>query len=186
MANLELGTKIRQYRKDQGLSMQALADKVGITPSMLSQIERDLANPSINTLQLISSALNVPLFHFFTGTGGPEEEYVVRRDNRRRISKSGSTMSYEYELLMPNTNGSIEFLMQHFKPGCNSGEAVQTHDAEEIGYVLEGQLNLFIDNSEVQLNAGDSVRIPNMTPHCWYNRSDKDATLLFAMTPPVF
>ena len=59
MVSLELGAKIRNYRKAQGLSMQDLAKKINITPSMLSQIERDLANPSINTLKLISSALNI-------------------------------------------------------------------------------------------------------------------------------
>ena len=66
MENYGLGAKIRSYRQERNLSIQTLASQVGITPSMLSQIERELANPSINTLKLISQALGVPLFLFFT------------------------------------------------------------------------------------------------------------------------
>ena len=51
MADLEIGAKIRKYRTEKGFSMKTLAEKVNITPSMLSQIEHDQANPSINTLK---------------------------------------------------------------------------------------------------------------------------------------
>ena len=57
--NINIGQRIRHYRQLQGITLKTLADRVGITSSMLSQIERDLANPSINTLKLISSALNI-------------------------------------------------------------------------------------------------------------------------------
>lgn len=185
MDDLQLGAKIRSYRKEQGLSMQTLADLVNITPSMLSQIERDLANPSINTLKLLSNALNIPLFRFFTNDNS-QEDYIVRKENRKHLLEHSDGCSCNYELLTPNSNGNIEFMLQHFNPGGNSGGIVQTHVGEEVDYILFGQLTLTIGTSDYVLNEGDSARLPSMIPHSWANNSTEDAALLFALTPPCF
>lgn len=185
MEELKLGARIREYRKERNLSMQVLADQVGITSSMLSQIERDLANPSINTLKLISNALGVPLFQFFTGSGF-EDDVIVRREYRKKFQTHREKSTYEYELLVPNTSGSIEFMLQRFKPHSDSGSAVQFHAGEEVSYVLNGKLMLTLDQVQYTLEAGDSVRILPMTPHIWENQSDEDAILIFAITPPSF
>ena len=185
MEHLELGAKIRGYRKEKGMSIQTLAKEVHITPSMLSQIERDLANPSINTLKLISTALNVPLFQFFTSSENAEGT-IVRKNGRKKIRTANSHVTYEYELLTPDTSGDIEFMLQKFKANSDSGDAVQRHDGEEVAYVLNGQLTLTLGQSVFTLDAGDSVRIPAMTPHLWANQTDEDAALIFAVTPPFF
>ena len=67
MANstVSIGERIRYFRQLRGITLKKLAETVGITSSMLSQIERDLANPSLNTLRTISAALDVPLFRIF-------------------------------------------------------------------------------------------------------------------------
>ena len=184
MDTLELGAKIRAYRKEKRMSLQALAEQVHITPSMLSQIERDLANPSINTLKLISKALNIPLFQLFTTSGNMDT--IVRRGNRKKIHMPNAGASYEYELLTPDTNGAIEFILQKFKANSDSGDAIQSHEGEEVAYVLNGQLTLVMNDSEFTLHEGDSVRIPPMTPHYWSNPTNWDATMIFAVTPPSF
>ena len=186
MQNLEIGVRIRKYRMEKGFSLKALAEKVNITPSMLSQIEHDQANPSINTLKLISSALNVPLFQFFTSTEKNPEDIVVRSDKRKKILSSDNGNSYVYELLTPDNTGAIEFVLQRFKPNSNSGDAVQSHEGEEVFYVLKGQLVLFLDQTELLLNQGDSVRIPARTPHFWVNSTDSEVEVIFAITPPAF
>ena len=186
MADLEIGAKIRKYRTEKGFSMKTLAEKVNITPSMLSQIEHDQANPSINTLKLISSALNVPLFQFFTTADKTPEDIVVRSGHRKKILSSDNGNSFVYELLTPDNTGTIEFVLQRFKPKSNSGDAVQSHEGEEVFYVLKGQLVLFLDQMELVLNQGDSVRIPAKTPHFWVNQTDSEVEVIFAITPPAF
>ena len=171
---------------EKGFSLKALAEKVNITPSMLSQIEHDQANPSINTLKLISSALNVPLFQFFTTNDKKPENVVVRSDQRKKIFSADNGSSYVYELLTPDTTGTIEFVLQRFKPNSNSGDAVQSHEGEEVFFVLKGQIVLFLDQTEIVLNQGDSVRIPAKTPHFWVNNTDSEVQVIFAITPPVF
>ena len=66
MSDLNIGEKIAQYRKSKDLSIRELAKMADVTPSLLSQIERGLANPSVNSLKSIANALNAPLFTFFT------------------------------------------------------------------------------------------------------------------------
>ena len=185
MENLEIGARIRKYRTEKGFSLKSLAEKVNITASMLSQIEHDQANPSINTLKSISSALNVPLYQFFTTANSAPQDIVVRRSKRKKILSSGNN-SFEYELLTPDNTGAIEFVLQRFKPNSNSGDAVQSHEGEEVFYVLKGQLTLFLDKLEFVLNEGDSVRIPARTPHFWMNNTDEEVEVIFAITPPAF
>lgn len=185
MENLEIGAKIKKYRTEKRFSLKTLAEKVNITPSMLSQIEHDQANPSINTLKLISAALNVPLYQFFTTTNNVAEDVVVRKGQRKKILSSGNN-SFEYELLTPDNTGTIEFVLQRFKPNSNSCDAVQSHEGEEVFYVLKGTLVLFLDKLEVTLNEGDSVRIPARTPHFWVNQTDSEVEVIFAITPPAF
>lgn len=185
MDQLELGTKIREFRTQKGLSIKALAEQACITPSMLSQIERNLANPSINTLKLISGALHIPLFLLFT-CSNTEENVVVRKDQRRKLHTSGKNNGLTYELLTPNTNSSIEFVFQKFPPHSNSGDAVCQHDGEEVLYVINGSLTLTLNDQAWALHAGDSARIPALTPHLWKNDTDEDVEVIYAITPPSF
>lgn len=186
MENLEIGARIRKYRTEQGFSLRTLAEKVNITPSMLSQIENDQANPSINTLKLISNALNVPLYQFFTASNTNPEDIIVRKSQRKKILSSDNGHSFEYELLTPDNTGTIEFILQKFKPHSNSGDAVQSHDGEEVFFVLKGQLILMLNQTELVMNEGDSVRIAAKTPHLWINRTDEEVEAIFAITPPAF
>ncbi|WP_001059807.1 helix-turn-helix domain-containing protein, partial [Bacillus thuringiensis] len=77
MNNINVGQKIMAFRKDAGLTSKRLAELADITPSMLSQIEKGITNPSLQTLKLISVALNIPLFNFFLEDTNTEE-LVVR------------------------------------------------------------------------------------------------------------
>ncbi|MED3282433.1 helix-turn-helix transcriptional regulator, partial [Bacillus thuringiensis] len=85
MNNINVGQKIMAFRKDAGLTSKRLAELADITPSMLSQIEKGITNPSLQTLKLISVALNIPLFNFFLEDTNTEE-LVVRANQRKKIT----------------------------------------------------------------------------------------------------
>lgn len=183
MDTLDIGAKIRNYRKEKGFSVQELAAKAGITASMLSQIERNLANPSINTLKVISRELNVPLYQFFTET--ESTDIIVRKDSRK-ILYNPMREGYELELLTPDTSGSIEFCLMSIPAGSNTGTTVSAHNGEEVAYVVRGPLTLSLNHETYILNTGDSVRIPPMTSHVWTNSAAEEGTIIFAVTPPCF
>ena len=85
MEELNIGKKIQDFRNARNTSVRELSKKSGITASMLSQIERGLVNPSINTLRAIANTLDVPLFYFFKED--PEKEELVVRKNNRKTDK---------------------------------------------------------------------------------------------------
>ncbi len=102
---LNIGRKVQQFRKKSGLSLRELAAQVELSPSMLSQIENDAVNPSINTLKNIAQALHVPLFLFFKDDEPQPERLIVRRGENRIIGHSGEEVLYK--LLTPTVDCSM-------------------------------------------------------------------------------
>lgn len=184
MDDNNMGQKILEYRKSKGLNIKKLANLTGVTSSLLSQIERGLANPSLNTLKTISKALEVPLFCFFTTTVSTKE--LVVKANKRKKMILPERENILYELLSPDLSGFIELALMKLTPSTNSSEELLEHEGEEVAFVLEGKVKLFLDNSVIVLDNGDSVRIPRGMKHKWENLYDTDARVIFAITPPSF
>lgn len=83
MENIDIGKKIEQQRKEKGLTSKELAKMADITPSMLSQIERGSANPSIQTLKVLAKALDVPTFSFLLEDTNTDD-LIVRSHKRKK------------------------------------------------------------------------------------------------------
>lgn len=184
MNEIDISKNILQYRKDKGITIKALAEQINVTSSLLSQIEKGTANPSINTLKQIAKALDVPLFKFFIGTE-ESENLVVRKENRKKIVFSKDD-NLSYELLTPDTKGQIEFMTMKIPPNEASSQDLFSHIGEEVAYIVKGEIKLHIMGKLVILNQGDSVRIPPRTGHKWENNSNLECEVIFAVTPPSF
>ena len=111
MDDLDIGSVLQASRGEKKISLRQLAERTGLTASMLSQIERNLVTPSINTLKVIAAALEIPMYKFFMG-GGADKNLVVRRDARITLGRPEAE-DIVYELLTANVSGSIEFCMMH-------------------------------------------------------------------------
>ncbi|MGN7300128.1 cupin domain-containing protein [Ferdinandcohnia sp. SAFN-114] len=181
---MDIGSKIRTIRKSMNLSVRQLAEESGCTPSFISQIERNVANPSINSLKKIATIMNVPLISFFEeDTGDSEEEFILRKN--RRIKLNSSSEKTELFLLTPtNNNRNIEMHMIVIEPGGKSDKPY-VNNAEEVGYILKGTLTLSLGEEEYEVNEGDSVYFPGYIPHGWENKSDSEVVTLWAVTPPI-
>lgn len=183
-----LGKKIKEARERMGLSIKDLAIKVDVSSSLLSQIERDLANPSLNTLRSIATQLEVPMFSFFEESKTSETE-IVRHDERIRII-NGKTNSKEieqgYDLLSPDLKGAIQMCEMTLGPNQYNSDKFNRHDAEEVAVCTEESIELHLETQTILLDKGDSIRIVAGTPHRWRNPSDKKCAIIFAMSPPTF
>ncbi|MCG7320268.1 MULTISPECIES: helix-turn-helix domain-containing protein [Brevibacillus] len=184
MNEISVARKITEFRKRKGLTSKELAKLADITPSMLSQIEKGIANPSLQTLKLISAALNIPLFNFFLEDTNTEE-LVVRANQRKKISfpESGDV---SYELLSPSLNGALELALMNLLPQTASSKEPIEHKGEEVAFVIEGVVNLYLNNEMLTLNKGDSVKIPSYGKHKWENVSSENVIVIFGVTPPSF
>lgn len=181
MENIDIGKKVEKYRKAKGLSNRELAKIAEVTPSMLSQIERGLANPSIQTLKALAKALDVPTFSFLLEETNTED-LVVRSNNRKKMVVENIT----YELVSPDFTGTLATALMNIPPHTSSSEKLMEHKGEEVAFVLEGKIKVFLDDEEYILVTGDSVKIPAYMKHKWENNFNKNAVILFSVTPPAF
>jgi len=185
-----LGDDLRSLRKAHGLTLRALAEKSGKSISFISKIERGLARPSITALQDIAEALGVPIGWFFQNDGpvpADERPYIVRANRRRRLTYSdmASTdyMGFEDHLLSANLDGKLAMGMSHYAPGGTAGDDLYTHQGEEAGLVLKGEIELTLDKDVFLLKPGDSFSFPASVPHTYRNPGKTKATIVWANTP---
>lgn len=183
MEDINLGARVRQFRNMRGLSLRELAARAGTTPSMLSQMENNGVNPSINTLKSLAAALQVPLFKFFQDEN-KEEKVIVRKGKYKIIGRPEEEVVYQ--LLTPDVSGMIEFCSMTVPPGQVSSEREMEHAGEEVAYVMTGAVRIYMEGKEYELGEGDCVRIPPQCLHRWENHEEEEAKVIFAITPPSF
>jgi len=177
-----IGTRIRTQRTELGLSLRNLAQKVGLTASFLSQIERNLADPSIKSLRKIADALQVPLFYFLSENG--ESSPVVRKDRRKRLQLPGSKVICE--LLTPDLNRKMEMFMVSVSPSHENIAQPLSQPTEECILVLEGHLCVKLGDTEHILEPGDSIYFDGPSLREISARGEQKAVFVSAMTPAVF
>ncbi|WP_042353896.1 helix-turn-helix domain-containing protein [Bacillus rubiinfantis] len=173
------GSKIRELRKTKNLTLKDLAVQTGLSTSLLSQIERDLVDPTVTTFWKICETLQVPINYFFQDM--EEESLVVRRDSRRIMELSNGNVRYHQ--LTPNKNGKIEFIMVEIQPGERSDVGLVSHSGEECGFVLQGQLIVNLEGREYFLNEGDSIHFSSSIPHRYFNPGDIPTLSIWTMVP---
>ena len=179
-----VGADLRALRKARGLTLAGLALKVGRSVGWLSQVERDLAEPTISDLCRLADALDQPLSLFFGPSNAPEDErgYVVRWNSRRVLGSAAEGLIEQ--LLSPDLSGSFEIVRSVFDPGAERTEFV-VRPTEEAGYLIAGELELWIGDRHFHLKPGDSFRFKGER-HRWRNTGDVPAIAIWVIAPPVY
>lgn len=180
-----LGTRIRGLRKRRGLTLSELARQSELTAGYISQLERNLAYPSIPALFNIARSLGVTIQWFFaseTQTAPEDQGYVVRKKQRLQVNYENGIID---QLLTPQPTQQLEFLHSRFPPGTYSKESY-SHEGEEAGYVLSGSFELWVGERYFQLSEGDSFSFSSQEPHKYGNPGEEDAVVLWVITPPTF
>lgn len=179
-----IGSKIRQRRTELGLSLQELSGQTALTPSFLSQVERDQAEPSISSLRRIAEALQVPIFYFLMDA--EQHKPVVRRSERRVMNLAGEGVTYE--LLSPPdlVNRKMEIVVTRMAEGSGGGDHPVTHPGEEFILVVRGAAVIKVAEEEHLLEEGDSIYFHAAIPHHIRNAGAGELEILAAITPPAF
>jgi transcriptional regulator with XRE-family HTH domain len=178
---VELGLKIRERRKQMGMSLRTLASDVGVTASFLSQIERGMASPSIDSLRAISKALDVPVFHFLIEPN--DHNPVIRRTERRKLVLPQQDIVYQ--CLTP-VNRKMEVVLAQLDPNDGDIPLVHHEHTEECLYVLEGELEVALADEAYVLGAGDTIYFEGPMLRRLRARGDRTVKYLAIITPPIF
>lgn len=182
--DVDLGNRLRELRKRQGLRLNAVAEMVGCSESMLSKIENNKGNPSLNLLHRIAEALGVSISNLFAEE---EDEPVVRRAGERpviEVSAPGQGISLE-ALISSRADTVLQAHIHIVVPGGRSRRAI-SHEGEEVGYLLEGELELEVDGQTHQLSQGDAFYFRSERKHRYRNPGTTIARVLWVNTPPTF
>lgn len=176
-----IGARIREFRQARHITLRELADRAGISPGFLSQLERGQTNPSIGTLRRLAEELGIALPDLFTDLQASDVR-ILRKQARPEIDFSASTAKY---LLSQKPLRNLEVYSGEFEPGASAGEAYVHGDAQEILIVIAGSLTLELDGSTYELGTGDSAEYRTSIPHTVHNNSDARAELLWIVSPPT-
>lgn len=177
----DLGTRLRHRRKTRGLTMQTVAERAGLTTGFISQVERNLAAPSLTSLTAIAEALGAHITDFLDP---PRNEDLTSRDALRELYRLPGA-PFSYERLSTSFPGSqLTAVLLHEPPGRRS-EPIR-HRGEELYFVLEGELTFFIDDTEMILRKGDSIHFSSSRRHSTWNHSDRATTMIVCTTMNIF
>jgi transcriptional regulator with XRE-family HTH domain len=180
-----LGNAIRTYRKRKEMTLLALAKRAGFSISYLSQIERNLLTPSIDSLRRLAEVLGVPAGQLMLRDSNQANSSVavVRRAERKQLAFPGSNI--HYELLTPDMRRRASLLWVEAPPGSESGPLF-SHEGEDGVVVLKGKIEVEVGNVWHQLEAGDSIYFNAKIPHRWRNSGSVSAEAVWLSTPPSF
>jgi transcriptional regulator with XRE-family HTH domain len=171
--DLAVGSRIRDLRREHRLSLETIADRTDLSIGFLSQIERGLSSPSLRVLATLADVLGVGIAALFGARPSTEAaSSVVTREVQRAELKLWRT-GISKQLQSPaGTDNRLNLFLVHLEPGGNTGDELYTHDGEEAGLVLEGEMTLTVDAETWSLKTGDSFRFASRRPHRFSNPAD--------------
>jgi transcriptional regulator with XRE-family HTH domain/quercetin dioxygenase-like cupin family protein len=197
-----VGERVATHRKDRHLKVSELARMVGVSPSLISQIERGQSQPSVATLFALAESLEVPVDAFFvkdsvsdapaTEPGAaaseaaapvvavpkpealPQEATSSQRYVVRRDARSAISIEggVLWERLTPETLPHVDFLELIYQPGAESNPELYRHPGTEMVLVLSGRFHIYVGFERYELGAGDSIHFPSSFPHRYVNPTD--------------
>lgn len=181
-----IGAHIRFQRRLRGLTLHDLAEKAECSESMVSKVETGRVNPSLTMLSRLAKALCVNVSVFFADD--QVNEVVMRAGTRPRLDTDALRQGdgVALERLAPYTENCMLQANIHIVAVGGRSDGVISHVGEEIGYLVEGEIELEVDGQRYHLHPGDSFYFSSGRPHGYRNVGEAEARVIWVNTPPTF
>ena len=178
--DVAVGQRIRDLRRSRKLSLEAVAARTELSIGFLSQIERGLSSPSLRVLATLADVLGVGIAGLFGAkeNDAAAPDAIVTRERQRAELNLWRT-GISKQLLSPaGSEGRLNLFLVHMEPGGSTGDELYTHDGEEAGLVIEGEMKLTVDAESWTLKHGDSFRFASRRPHRFSNPSSNSKAVV--------
>lgn len=191
-SDFDIGMRLKALRRDRKLSQRQLAARAGVTNGLISMIEQNKISPSVSSLKKILDGVPMGLADFFTLETDQEQKTFYRHDQLPEIRPptvhGPNACLNELKLLRLGQPGVHNLMMLHetYAPGADTGPSLYSHDSEEAGFVLSGQIEITLEDEAVVLGPGDGYIFNSKRPHRFRNPGDTVCVLISACTPPTF
>lgn len=181
-----LGAQLRHLRRLKRVTLRHLADAIGCSESMLSKVENDRADPSLHMLHRLAEALGTPVQALLSDT--PSPTLTVYRQGERPLLKlerhrSGPPLA-SFERMIPYAEGRTLNANVHVVPPGGGSNGALRHAGEEVGYVVEGTIELVVDGDSAIVSAGGSFFFRSSLPHSYRNVGATVARIVWVNSPP--
>jgi transcriptional regulator with XRE-family HTH domain len=185
-----IGARLRQQREQAGLSLRDLGGRIGVSASLISQIERDKVNPSVSTLWALVRELGLTMGELFAvddvpRPGAPTRSGVV---GGRAVAPDGRAVinlasGVTWERLTASSDPSVEFLRVVYDVGSEScsEDSLVHHGGKEYGYVISGRLGVRVGFDEYDLAPGHSISFDASSPHRLWAIGSQPAEVIWAV-----
>ncbi|GLY14520.1 XRE family transcriptional regulator [Kineosporia sp. NBRC 101677] len=171
-----MGARVRLLRKQQNLTLKSLADRTGVSVSMLSMVERGLASASVGTLVSVSAALGVHMSDLF-GPGEETDRSPVTRVDEQVTATTGAGGLQRIAYRDPRAG--VEMAVHQYVPGGASGISAEHSEGREVGVLISGELTVELDGDVHVLRPGDAIAYLSSRPHRIVNRGAEPAQALW-------
>lgn len=181
--DIDLGERLRWIRTQKGMSQRELARRAGVTNATVSLIESNRMNPSVGALKRVLDGIPIGLSEFFALSPTENRKIFWRSDELSEIGKG--PISYR------QVGGSLlgrklQILKERYEPEAGTGRVTLSHEGEEGGVIINGRLEVTVDNQRRILSAGEAYFFDSRMPHRFRNVGDVPCELISACTPPTF
>ena len=186
----DTGSRLREERERRRMSQRQLAAATGVTGGMISMIEQNRTSPSVATLKKILSGLDISLGDFFAAEADTGAKWHFRHDELREITpaaklgEAGAGVVFR-QVGRPGAS-AIQMLHETYAAGADTGPELYSHDADEAGIVISGQVLVTVGEDTRLLKAGDGYLFNSRTPHRFRNPDQGECIIVSACTPPTF
>jgi transcriptional regulator with XRE-family HTH domain len=185
-----IGPRLRDRRESLGISLREIARRIGVSASLVSQIERDKVNPSVSTLYALVRELGLSMGDLFDADGGapdapghrlPRAPAPIVVPEERSVINLASGVTWER--LTPEREPTVEFLRVTYDVGSEScpADSLVTHGGREYAYVISGRLGVRIDFDEYCVEPGCSITFDASSPHRLWAIGDEPVVAIWVV-----
>ena len=179
----EVGKRLRAIRQSRGWSQRELAKRASVTNSTISLIEQGRVSPSIASLKKVLDGLPMSLAEFFSIDSTQTDQVFFSSSEMPEVGSG----DISYKLVGASVEGrSMQLMYECYPPGSDTGQEMLSHNGEEGGVVVEGELEVTVDGQTQTLAAGESYYFDSRLSHRFRNLSDKPCVVVSANNPPSF
>ncbi len=177
---VDIGSRLRELRKEHGLSIRAMANKSHLSVNTLSLIENGRSSPSVSTLHQIALTLDIPITSFFE-IEQPESLIVYQKAGQRLQGNFTHGTLEDLGAGLFSTN--IQPFLVMLEPEEGSGESSMVHSGLEFVFCLKGRLLYTIESQTFMLEPGDSLLFEASQSHRWINADTTPTHSLLILIP---
>lgn len=178
----EVGTRIKRVRDQKGMTLRDVARRAGVSPTLISDIERGKTSPTIKSLAKISSALDETIVTFIQESPATS---VTHTDRDNQVSMISSRGDIEMTTLSGGISGSrIDVVRVSYGPRYERKRPL-VHEGEKCAYVLKGAIEVEIDDKRYTVRAGETIHFDGRLPHRVRNPRRSVAEVIWVATPKL-